>query len=320
LALLFLLIAGCGSHDPESGPEEGYVHANGVDLYYLAVGNGEPIIVLHGGPGGDHHHMSQLTTLSDQYRVIFYDQRATGESGGDADSLSITSENFVEDLEGLRQALGLESVTLIGASWGGLLALQYGVRYPERLRAVILLGPGPARRTHLQQLGENIYRNTAPEDRARLAEIAGSEAYKRKDPGTFAEYLRLWMKAYFYDKSLVDRVDWTLGRRTAENFVAVNDLIWSDLGDFDIRASLSKIDCPVLIIHGVADPMPLISSYEIHDAIPGSKFYVVEKAGHGTWVEAPETVFGLIRQFLADPGSVQSHVPAGILTQLEESS
>jgi len=66
MAVLLVLVAGCGSCGSDSGPEEGYVHANGVDLCYRVVGRGEPIIVLHGGPGADHHHMSQLETLSDQ--------------------------------------------------------------------------------------------------------------------------------------------------------------------------------------------------------------------------------------------------------------
>ncbi|MHC4243437.1 MAG: hypothetical protein ACYSU4_13605, partial [Planctomycetota bacterium] len=81
--------------------EEGLIRVNKAQLYYKAMGHGEPIIVIHGGPGFDHIHMLPFGELASDYKVIFYDQRATGNSTGSVDSNSITVDNFVEDLEGL---------------------------------------------------------------------------------------------------------------------------------------------------------------------------------------------------------------------------
>lgn len=110
--------------------EEGTVRSNGVQLYYKIVGEGEPVVILHGGPGFDHNHMLPFGELAHDHKVVFYDQRATGNSTGALDSGSITVDNFVEDLEGLRKKLNPGKMNLLGHSWGAGLAMFYGIKYP----------------------------------------------------------------------------------------------------------------------------------------------------------------------------------------------
>ena len=90
------------------------------------MGQGVPIFILHGGPGDSHDTMLQLQALADQYRLIFYDQRAAGRSTGDADTASHTIEQFVEDLEQLRLKLAPEKINIIGGSWGAMVAMKFG--------------------------------------------------------------------------------------------------------------------------------------------------------------------------------------------------
>ncbi len=112
--------------------EKGYKIINGVSLYYETIGDGTPIVVVHGGPGLDHSYLlPQMGELAKGYKLIFYDQRAMGKSSADFDTNLMTMNSFVEDLEGIRKAFGLEKMNLMGHSWGGLVSMFYAIRYPD---------------------------------------------------------------------------------------------------------------------------------------------------------------------------------------------
>ena len=126
-------------------PREGYVPAENAELFYREVGRGRPIILVHGGPDFDHTYLlPDMDRLSDSYRLIYYDQRGRGKSGRDVrpDDVSIRTE--IEDLEGLRKYLRLDSVAVLGHSWGGVLALEYAIRHPDRVSHMILMNTAAA--------------------------------------------------------------------------------------------------------------------------------------------------------------------------------
>ena len=107
-------------------------------------GSGEPAIVIHGGPLLDHGYLQPyLAPLGDELELIFYDQRLSGRSDGVVDSASVRLDTFVDDIEALREALGLERVHLIAHSWGGLLAMKYATAHPDRGKVVLLPGGSP---------------------------------------------------------------------------------------------------------------------------------------------------------------------------------
>ena len=135
--------------------QEGYVSVQGARLYYKAMGDGVPIVVVHGGPGFDHMHMLPVSRLADTYKLVFYDQRASGRSTGKVDRQSITAKRFVEDLKKIQRSLSLDKFHLLGHSWGAMLALLYGITYPEDLRTMVLLAPS-ASFEHLDQYFINI--------------------------------------------------------------------------------------------------------------------------------------------------------------------
>ncbi len=112
-------------------------------MYYRVMGSGTPTFVLHGGPVDNLDMMLQLGAMSDEYRMIFYDQRAAGRTNGDEAIEAHTVEMFVEDLEQLRLQLGGgQKINIIGGSWGGaMLALQYAMEYSENINAMALLSP-----------------------------------------------------------------------------------------------------------------------------------------------------------------------------------
>ena len=116
-----------------------------ASLYTREIGTGEPLIVLHGGPDFDHRYLlPDLDRLSDRYRLIYYDQRGRGLSADGVNPEDVTMGSEVEDLDAVRQHFQLESATLVGHSWGTVLALEYAIRHPERVSRLILMNPAPA--------------------------------------------------------------------------------------------------------------------------------------------------------------------------------
>ena len=277
--------------------KEGFTNANNVKLFYKMIGEGEPVVVLHGGPGFDHEHVLDFMVLGDEYNVIFYDQRATGNSTGEVNANSITVDNFVEDLEGLRKALKLKKMHVIGHSWGGGLGMFYGIKYPGNLKSLVLLGAAGSSEFFGPYL-EEMESRTSPEDKTSLEEIAKSEAFAKGDIEAFERYYKIAVKPIFYDKSLIDTLDWKFSQKTAKNQRAVAELLMKDLGEYDILDELSVIECPVLVVHGDYDCIPFEALYKVHKHLPQSQFLVLKDAGHFMFVESRDKLFSTIRNFL----------------------
>ena len=103
-----------------------------VSLFIKVVGQGDPLVLMHGGPGLDHTTLLHLEPLADQFTLIFYDHRCNGRSIG-ADISTMTFENLTADADTIRQHLGFEKWSVLGHSFGGNVALEYALRYPQSL-------------------------------------------------------------------------------------------------------------------------------------------------------------------------------------------
>ncbi len=119
--------------------QSGYVDANGVLIYYVEFGKGAPLVVLHGGPGADHtYFLPWLLPLARTHRLIFIDERGSGQSERLQDVSKYTIENMADDVEAVRVALGLGKIDLLGHSCGGVLAEAYALKYQQHLSHLIL--------------------------------------------------------------------------------------------------------------------------------------------------------------------------------------
>src|SRR6266542_157387 len=135
----------CAFQSRQTAPREWYVPVDGAELFCREIGQGRPIIVIHGGPDFDHTYLlPEMDRLSDTFRLIYYDQRGRGKSADNVQPEDVTFQSEVEDLEGLRQYFQLESVAVLGHSWGGLLAMEYAIRHPDRVSRLILMNTAPA--------------------------------------------------------------------------------------------------------------------------------------------------------------------------------
>jgi proline iminopeptidase len=196
LTLLACSYAACWPLDSAASPEsepsatsnEGRIPVGGAELYSREIGKGTAIIVLHGGPDFDHSYLlPDMDRLSDSYRLIYYDQRGRGRSAEGVRPEDVTLDSDIADLEKVRQYFKLDSVVLLGHSWGTVLALEYALRYPQRVSRMILMNPAPAstddfkqfRKERLERLGS---------DADRLNAMRASAAYQEGDPDAVAAY------------------------------------------------------------------------------------------------------------------------------------
>jgi proline iminopeptidase len=309
LKIFFLfLFTGCVMNTSEN-IKEGFVNVNNISLYYKIIGKGEPLVVLHGGPGFDHNSVIQLNELADEFQVIFYDQRGSGNSSGTIDSASITVKNFVEDLEGLRRQLSLGKINLFGFSWGATLAMYYGIKYPGNLKSLIIAGTGGASKEYFNEYFLNLQSRTTKDDKRALGEMEKLESFKRQETEIIQKYWRIIMKPFFMDTSMVNEVDLTFGKNTLKNQADIGKFLMDDLGDYNISNELSVINCPVLIIHGTYDPFPAEGAYKVHGQLISSKLVIMEDAGHFIFIDARDRFFDLVRNFLKDHKSIETSIP-----------
>lgn len=277
----------------------GFTRSTGAPLYWCSYGPpGAPrLLVLHGGPGADHAYLlPQLLELTPEFELVFYDQRGGGQSK-EAVPTHITWETQVEDLSRVIAELRLKPLSLVGYSWGGLLALLYArsaAADPDRLMParLALIDPAPVSRRYRERFeAEFARREQGPAIQAMRAELATS-GLKERDPAAYRQRaFEISVAGYFADPNRA--TDLTPFRVTGR----VQQSIWESLGDFDLEADLRAVRCPALVVHGRQDPIPLESSESIARSL-GAEFVPLDDCGHVPYVEQPVKLFSALKGFL----------------------
>src|SRR5215470_557624 len=157
--------------------QEGFVDANGVLIYFKSLGQGPPLLVVHGGPGASHDYLlPYLLPLARHHRVVYMDERGSGKSGKLEDPKGYTVENMVEDVEALRVALGLGKIDLLGHSYGGVLAQAYALRYQQHLSHLVLCSTFYSTR-EMNQVFVHMKEKMPPDLRARIDKMEANGLY-----------------------------------------------------------------------------------------------------------------------------------------------
>jgi len=181
---------------------EGYVDAKGVLIYYQTIGHGAPLMIVHGGPGVSHDYlMPHLLPLARTHQLIFIDERGSGRSEKLEDASQYTVENMVEDVESVRQALRLGKISLLGHSYGGVLAQAYAFKYQQNLTHLVLGGTFYSTREMNKVLADE-KRAMPPEALAKLESLEkaglfgkGKDWEKGRYPDDYAKLA--WGDGYF---------------------------------------------------------------------------------------------------------------------------
>ena len=264
----------------------------GVRIFERRVGSGPPSVILHGGPGAHHDYLlPAFDTLAQRRQLIYYDQRGGGRSPVPRDT-PVGWREQVADLEDLRSQWGLERLSLVGYSWGGLLSLLYATEFPDRVSRLALVSPAPAWREARQEFEHRFQeRNLAPQLQRERAALRES-GLRERDPGEYAQRIfELSVAPYFFDPSRArELTPFRVTGRTQQE-------VWSSLGDYDLRPRLSALRVPALVLHGEEDPIPLSSSESLADLL-GAEFMGLPRCGHVPYIEAFEEFSRLLNGFL----------------------
>ncbi|HZF63816.1 MAG TPA: alpha/beta fold hydrolase [Chitinophagaceae bacterium] len=294
LILLFGYLASIGQH---SG-KEGFKKVNGVELYYKSMGEGEPIMVVHGGAGLDEGYFHPgIDPLSRKYRVITYDQRGSGRSKGTLDTARLSVDQYVEDIEGLRKSLGLKKIHLMGHSFGGLLSLLYATKYPENLQSLILVGAGGAKdSTTMPKTAKTVEERTTQADKDTVAKMTAA-GYFNTWGGRSKLFPILW-KPYVYDKEKIRLISTSIN----DSFLFIHKHVGKTFKTsvlFDkLNERLHLVNMPTLILHGDFDPLPLSTAELTHQLLKNSKLVILKNCGHFPFIEQQEMFIKVVNDFL----------------------
>jgi len=322
LSAVIVLAAGCSSNSDKKNSseissdlfkvEEGFIDTHGVMIYYKAFGKGEPLLILHGGPGASHDYfLPYLLPLARKNRLVFIDERGSGRSEKIENSSAYTVENMVEDVEAVRIELNLGRISLLGHSCGGVLAQAYALKYQENLSHLILCSTFHSTK-RMNEVLKNIKEKMAPDLRNRIEKMEKEGLYGHgkgyeKNRYTAKYMIAAWGEGYFpylyqnhpdpnYDPVANGNMAWDVYRE-----------MWGSNGEYIIDGNLtsaeyadriSAIEVPTLITVGDNDECDPSLSKEMNQKIAGSKLVILPKSGHMTFVDQPTLFISAVDDFL----------------------
>jgi proline iminopeptidase len=280
----------------------GFTTTTPVPLYWAEYGDPDapPLLLLHGGPGASHDYLlPQMLALAEEHRLVCYDQRGGGRSRSDDDRASIGWREQVADVERVARELDVAPLTLVGYSWGGLLAMLYAIeaadgRIGTRPASQALIDPAPVTRAYRDAFEQEFAVRQAGPAVAALREELQRSGLKERDPEAYRQRaFEVSVAGYFADPRRAR--DLTPFRVTGR----VQQSIWQSLGEYDILPALRTLRLPSLVVHGREDPIPLASSGEAARAL-GTECIVLHDCGHVPYVEQPAQLFPPLLAFLRE--------------------
>lgn len=273
-----------------------------VSLFVQVVGQGYPLLLVHGGPGLDHTSLLPLESLADQFTLIFYDHRCNGRSEG-APVSSMTFENLTADAEALRQELGFDRWAVLGHSFGGNVALEYALRYPDSLSHLILMDTG----------GDAWWtQHNAPELLAKrgysAAAVQGARRFftGQMTPDEYFPIVFKFVGAYMYHSSVLYHPalmalghQMGLGPPTQYRPEATIFGFSRLLTGWTVMDRLSEIKAPTLVLAGRHDFLyPPEHQAILADRIADAQLEIIECAGHNPQIEQLTELTQIIKSFM----------------------
>lgn len=276
------------------------VEINDNELEVEVLGpDGAPVVIAHHGApglGSKEEPLASFGRLADTYRVVVFDARGSGLSGGNG---PFSHEQWAADVDGLREWVGAEQIVMAGGSYGGFISLEYAVRYPERVRAIVL------RDTAADNANSRLSRQNAL---ASTRVAVDMELFDRMNEGRVhddEDMKAIWralLPLYDFDydpdhveEKLAAMPDYRYRHATHNYAFGVN------LPAYDLKPVLSKVTAPTLVTVGRADWItPPECSETIVELMPNAQLAVFEESGHSPQVEQAEEWIARVREFLAE--------------------
>lgn len=250
------------------------------------------LFMLHGGPGGDHlrfkQHSIELQTAA---QLIFIDHRGCGRSKKTKQS-DYTLENNIEDIEALRKHLGLEKISILGTSYGGIVAQGYAIRYHKKVDKLILVATAPSYR--FIEEAKNHLQNRGTKKQIAFSQHLWNGTFK--NPKHVNNFFKVMESIYSVAKN---RKKAYHKAKTIWSHQALNEGFGNFLRHYDFISKLKKITCPTLILAGQEDWIcPPSQAIIMANKISHAKLKIFKKCGHSIAVDAHDRYIKLVNAFL----------------------
>ncbi len=304
-------------YDPIEPYDTGRLQVSPIhNLYYEQCGNpqGQPVVFLHGGPGGGVVPEYRQFFDPKAYRVVLFDQRGSGKSTPHASLEDNTTWHLVSDIERLREHLGIDSWQVFGGSWGSTLSLAYAQKHPERVRQLVLRGiflcrPKEIRWFYEEGTGASAlfadvweeYLKVIPEEERGDLVSAYYRRLTSDDEQVKLEAARAWSiwegstSKLFFDYNMIEKMadaEFALAFARIECHYFMNNAFFET--DNYLIENVGKIrHIPAVIVQGRYDVVcPMMSAWELHRAWPEADLQIIPDAGHSA--TEPGTISALV--------------------------
>ncbi len=284
-------------------------------LYYEEVGNpqGQPVVFLHGGPGGGISALARRFFDPAFYRIILFDQRGSGQSTPYAELRENTTWDLVADIERIREQMGVQRWLVFGGSWGSSLALAYAIRHPQRVMGLILRGIFLCRKSEIDWLYQDGASHVYPDGWDHFIEpIPPAErgdmlaAYYRRltDPDQAVQLEAAWpwsrwetqCSRHIPDLAALEKDEdphKTLAIARIEAHYFVNQSFFPEDG-YLLKEAPALNAIPTRIVQGRYDMVcPACSAWDLKKAMPGADLRIIPDGGHS--VKDPSIAAGLVQ-------------------------
>ncbi len=272
-------------------------------LFCQTAGNintGNPLIVLHGGPGlGCQYLLPQMKALGQFSFAIFYDQRGTGLSVSTDDWYAHPFETYCQDLDTLRKSFNLEKISLLAHSFGNVFAAFYASEFPQHVDKMVFVNSVPL---SSQDYLDFVKHRSAIVDqhKSELDAIRQLPDFQQGDSKTIERFYRIYFKNYFAKPHLANTLTLTMTPQAAINNFKIYDMFFDNINkhSFSLYGKLQAIDKSSLIISGDKDVIPLHYMEHLHQSIPSSKYIEIKDCGHFAYIDQPDILFDEVRKFI----------------------
>jgi proline iminopeptidase len=270
-----------------------------------SIGDGPPVIFLHGGPGDTHDYMRRMAEpLFRDFRCIFFDQRGTGGSNNfERTPEQFSLEKLFDDLNAVQDHFDAKNTMLVGHSWGAMYALYACIRHPERFKKVALLNMGPLDADMERATSEHLISVLSDDEKLEWQRLR-LERNKARDSRNFEqveifdkELMRLRVKAWVFNPDLREAF-------LEEYFQdpppdrEVNKLIWDARQGWFSWDQLKDVPTKIWLCVGANDSVPVVQAKKVFETVPIARLSVFEDCGHIPWLEHPRKFYAELDQFL----------------------
>jgi len=287
--------------------EEGFISytykGNTYRLWFGKIGKVDklPLLVLHGGPGGNHHNLVPLQALSNERTVIFYDQLGCGNSDRPTDPSLWSAKRYFEEVRAVRDGLGIKKYHLLGHSWGTTLATGFAYKYPEGIVTLALHSPILSFPRYIEEVAP-VLKASLPGDMARIiddCELNGIGCGKEYEEAIMEFVKRYVIRTWPFPEPmnrLINRRNHQVHEVMVNSKSELN--VPGNLRDVDVSIYLKDMEMPVLFTTGRFDLCTPDFTEWHHSLATKAEMHIIENSAHMTLLDQPADVLCIQRDFM----------------------